>query len=223
MNAESKVQKMIEIIQNEANDKALKIRETALGQFNIEKNKILNQQRDKIIQDYSNKLEQYAMQKRIERSGEINKIRVNKMNARHEVLSKIKDDVAEQLKTKLKKRETYKSLMKKLIIQGLIKLMEKEVTIKGTQADLDLLQEVAKDAADEFCALIKKETGVEFKTTITVDSKSFLTEVHTKLGGVVLSAHKGKIVCANTLDNRLELVYNESIPDLRKNLFPELK
>jgi len=56
---------MIEIIQNEANDKALKIRENSLAQFNIEKNKILNQQKDKVIQEYSNKLEQYSIQRRM--------------------------------------------------------------------------------------------------------------------------------------------------------------
>ncbi len=58
--------------------------------------------------------------------------------------------------------------------------MEKEVTIKGTQADHELLNEIAKDASDEFSALIKKETGVDFKTTITVESKTYLNETHTK-------------------------------------------
>ena len=58
--------------------------------------------------------------------------------------------------------------------------MEKEVTIKGTQQDHELLNEIAKDAADEFAELIKKETGVEFRTTIIVESKSYLTEIHTK-------------------------------------------
>ena len=58
--------------------------------------------------------------------------------------------------------------------------MEKEVTIKGTQYDQELLNEIAKEASDEFTELIKKQTGVEFKTIITVESKSFLTEIHTK-------------------------------------------
>jgi len=58
--------------------------------------------------------------------------------------------------------------------------MEKEVTIKGTQEDLELLTEIASEASEEFTALIKKEVGVEFKTIIIVDSKSFLNETHTK-------------------------------------------
>mgnify|MGYP006933353888 FL=1 len=39
------------------------------------------------------------------------------MNARQEVLSKIKEETADTLKAKLKKREVYRGLMKKLIIQ----------------------------------------------------------------------------------------------------------
>ena len=58
--------------------------------------------------------------------------------------------------------------------------MEKEVTVKGTQNDQELLNEVAKEAADEFSELIKKQTGVEFRTVVSVESKSFLTEIHTK-------------------------------------------
>ena len=39
------------------------------------------------------------------------------MNSRHEVLSKIKEDASEMLIAKLKSRDAYKNLMKKMIIQ----------------------------------------------------------------------------------------------------------
>ena len=65
MESDSKIGKMIEILQSEASDKAMKIRENAFAQFNIEKNKILNQQKDKVIQEYSTKLEQYSIKRRM--------------------------------------------------------------------------------------------------------------------------------------------------------------
>lgn len=43
------------------------------------------------------------------------------------------------------------------------------------------------------------------------------------MGGVVLHAKKGRIVCSNTLDDRLQLVYQEAIPEIRKQLFPSFK
>ena len=35
-----------------------------------------------------------------------------------------------------------------------------------------------------------------------------------------MHAKRGRIVCSNTLDERLSLVYHEAIPDIREKLFP---
>lgn len=43
------------------------------------------------------------------------------------------------------------------------------------------------------------------------------------LGGVVLHCRKGRIVCSNTLDDRLRLVYQEAIPEVRHLLFPSIR
>jgi hypothetical protein len=43
------------------------------------------------------------------------------------------------------------------------------------------------------------------------------------MGGIILHAKRGRIVCSNTLDERLQLVYAEAIPEIRENLFPCLK
>lgn len=39
-------------------------------------------------------------------------------------------------------------------------------------------------------------------------------------GGIVLSADRGRIVCDNTLDARIDLVYKEQLPEIRATLFP---
>ena len=43
------------------------------------------------------------------------------------------------------------------------------------------------------------------------------------MGGIVLHAKKGRIVCSNTIDERLQLVYQEAIPQIRSMLFPCFK
>lgn len=63
--AKKRIEKMIDIIYDEANDKARKTREQTAHQYNIEKNKILNQQKDKVIQEYKNKLENYSVQRKM--------------------------------------------------------------------------------------------------------------------------------------------------------------
>ena len=43
------------------------------------------------------------------------------------------------------------------------------------------------------------------------------------MGGFMCHAKKGRIVCSNTLDDRLQLCYQEAIPDIRRLLFPSFK
>lgn len=50
-----------------------------------------------------------------------------------------------------------------------------------------------------------------------------LLHVFESIGGVVLTCLEGKIVCSNTLENRLNLAFQESLPDVRNGLFPDLK
>lgn len=40
------------------------------------------------------------------------------------------------------------------------------------------------------------------------------------LGGIILTSFNGKIVCNNTLRARLEYALQQSLPEVRKNLFP---
>jgi len=42
-----------------------------------------------------------------------------------------------------------------------------------------------------------------------------------RLGGVILSAQQSTILCHNTIDARLDLAFQDSLPDVRRILFPE--
>lgn len=221
--ADSRIRKMKEIILEEAHDKAKKVREQTASQFNIEKNKILNQQKDKVNQEYKNKLEQYSVQKKIEKSTKQNAIRINKMNARQDVILKIKDDSKDSLKQRVQgDKNHYKGMLKKLIVQGLIKMMEKSILIRCRSEDNDVVSSVLSEAATEFSKLIKDECNVDFKTNVEFDKYNTLPDNVCSLGGVILSAQGGSILCNNTLDARLNLCYGDSIPDIRRALFPDL-
>lgn len=60
-----RVKKMVAAIRSEAKEKADQILEHGMQQFKLEKNKIINQQKDKITQEYSGKIAQYSVQKRM--------------------------------------------------------------------------------------------------------------------------------------------------------------
>jgi vacuolar-type H+-ATPase subunit E/Vma4 len=68
--------------------------------------------------------------------------------------------------------------------------------------------------------------GNEPPLEVTVDEKKGLPEYNVDTpgnsctGGVKLHARKGRIVCSNTLDDRLSLCYQETTPQIRRLLFP---
>lgn len=77
---------------------------------------------------------------------------------------------------------------------------------------------------------MKREVKVfkdrEVPCHVKIDDSKYLPEYDENdtsescMGGILLHTRKGKIVCSNTLDERLHLCYQEATPDIRKFLFP---
>ena len=63
---------------------------------------------------------------------------------------------------------------------------------------------------------------------VIVDQNNFLPEWNPEdlnkscLGGFVIYCKKNRIVCSQTLDDRMALVYAQAIPAIRNTLFPSL-
>ena len=111
--------------------------------------------------------------------------------------------------------------------------MEPEVNIKCRKSDLEVVKKAVDPAIQEYKALMKKEVKIfkdrEIPAKVNIDEGKYLPEFHDDegadscLGGIILHCRKGRIVCANTLDERLQLVYQEAIPEIRRVLFPSFK
>ena len=122
-------------------------------------------------------------------------------------------------------------MLKKLILQGLIKLMEEDVWVKCRKSDLATVQSVVEDCIKDYKAIMKKEVprlrDVNIQLVVHVSDEKFLPEYSENgescIGGIQLFSNKGRIVCSNTLDERLQLAYGESIPQVRQELFPSIK
>merc|ERR1719274_510590 len=116
---------MTEFIKNEAKDKAEEINAKATEEYSIEKTKLVMQMKDKIRQEYAKKSKQVETQCAIKKSTAINKSRLEKIKARQEVIKNIQADARETLKD-----VSTGPFIMKLIVQGLLMLLEEEVVIK---------------------------------------------------------------------------------------------
>ena len=110
-----------------------------------------------------------------------------------------------------------------MIIQGCIKLLEDKVLLKIRQKDLEIVKSLIEEAEWEFKAHMAKETNSDlYSTKIEILESEFIDSesLAGKCGGVILMNKEKTITCFNTLDGRLTLTYDESLPHLRKILFP---
>lgn len=95
--------------------------------------------------------------------------------------------------------------------------MEAEVAVRCRKSDEAIVHEIIEPAIEEYKKIMKKEVKAfrerEVPCKVTIDKNKYLPEydenekTESCLGGIVLHCRKGRIVCANTLDERLQLCY----------------
>ena len=104
----------------------------------------------------------------------------------------------------------------------MIKLLEENVELKVREDEVDLVKGMLSECETLYSEIMLRETKREYLTTLTVMEDLFLKEEEGgKGGGILLYAHRRKIVVANTLEDRLNLVFEQELPQLRQGLFPK--
>ncbi len=222
---------MIQFINNHGDEQAEQLRREADQEFTIECEKITANEKDRLDKIFDARLEQEGVEMKIKESKAKNTQRIKKMIERN----KYAEEVFKETQTRLQEKMTenadeYKELLKNLIVQSLIKLMETNVKVMWRESDEELVSEVLEEAAQTYKDLMKDNVkmlnGAEPPLNIQIDPKKYLPEYNPEnpgsgcSGGVKLHARKGRIVISNTLDDRLDLCYQESTPRIRKLLYP---
>merc|ERR1712039_795136 len=216
MGAQSQIAQMISFIASEAQDRTNEIEKKGEEEFSIEVHRLITEQKEKVRQTYEKKVKQIETQYAIAKSMAINKQRLEKIKARQEVMVKLSGEVSGALEKQLKAGDQYKAFVTKLIVQGLLMLLEDNVVVRCRQADKAVVAKCLEDASAEYAKVIKTQTGADKKCKLTIDEKESING----LGGVILSCQDGKITIDNTIDLRLKLVMEQDKPAIRKLLFP---
>lgn len=222
---------LLKYINRTGEDKERAITRASQDEFNKLRSEYIASEQERIINDIRVRLEQDKIKLKIQRSATENNARIQKMRTVNGLIEKLFHDAKVKMVAKQQSDPAkYKELIKNLIVQGLIKLMEGEVHIRCRKSDLKIVQEVQQQAADEYKALMKSEVKFfkdkDVPIKLVIETTKFLAEyddtegAESCMGGIVLHARKGRIVCSNTLDERLQLVVQEAIPEIRSMLFP---
>ncbi|KAK3693999.1 ATPase, V1/A1 complex, subunit E, partial [Podospora appendiculata] len=205
------LRKMTEFIKSEAKEKAHEIELRANEEFNIEKTKLVRQEKDAIDNSYAKKFKQAQMSQQITRSTVANKTRLKVLAARQELLDGIFETATQKLGDVAADEARYERVLKGLILEGFYAMAEAELQIRARKADYPLVEKAIEAAAAEY----KEKVGKEIKATIDEENAT----PDGSAGGVIIVGGGGKIDINNTFEARLNLLRESALPAMRKALF----
>ena len=214
------IRQMVNFILQEAHEKANEIRVKTEHDFNLEKQTLVHEAKLAIQEEFAKKEKDREIQERIARSAEIGECNVKKMKMRDELLQTLLSEGGSKCSV-VARGQNYPHLLQKLIVQGLIKIEENDVTVYCRNEDIATVESILPDAIKEYVEIMERESGIKLSPKVTLNSDRSKDVKEDSHGGVILTAVGGKIDCDNTMSARLGLVYEELLPSIRATLFPE--
>ncbi|KAK8814367.1 hypothetical protein WA158_008229 [Blastocystis sp. Blastoise] len=225
---QKQIKQMCDFILQEAREKANEITVKTEEEYQIDLANQTQAGKQKVKEEYALKEKNLDVQKRIMQSTEATKQKTRMLIAREQLLVDLLRETKEKLSHIADNTEQYKNLIKQLIIQGLIKIEENDVTIRCRQVDLELVKSIVPEALNEYNTIIKNECKIDSTVSIKVNEESNKMlppppgeSAISCSGGIVLEGHNGRIVLENTFDSRLDICFHDIKPIIRKILFPE--
>uniref|UniRef100_A0A3Q3C612 ATPase H+ transporting V1 subunit E1a n=1 Tax=Haplochromis burtoni TaxID=8153 RepID=A0A3Q3C612_HAPBU len=191
---QKQIKHMMAFIEQEANEKVEEIDAKAEEEFNIEKGRLVQTQRLKIMEYYEKKEKQIEQHKKIQRSNMMNQARLKVLKARDDMITDLLNEARRRLAEIAKDPAKYSSLLEGLVLQGFYRLLEPKVTIRCRPQDVEFVQHASR---------------------LKLDISFYLNSC----GGIEVYNENGKIKVSNTLESRLELIAQQMMPEVRMNLF----
>ena len=228
------LQSMINFIQQHGREKVDEINGQAESDFLVDREKTIEAEKKRLDEQFTKDINIAEVNLKIERSAELNKTRISKMRRTNELVESLQLAAKKQLAEKIAEdNDAYAELLKNLLVQGLIKLIEPTVTLRVRESDKDLIEGLIDDAIAEYKELMLAQVKAlegkdDIPCKVLIDENNWLPEwneedpAHSCLGGFVMYCRKNRIVCSQTIDDRLALTYQQCIPEMRASLFPSL-
>ncbi|XP_069351202.1 V-type proton ATPase subunit E 2 [Eulemur rufifrons] len=211
VDVQKQIKHMMAFIEQEANEKAEEIDAKAEEEFNIEKGRLVQTQRLKIMEYYEKKEKQIEQQKKIQMSTMRNQARLQVLRARDDLISELLHDAKMRLSQIVEDPDIYQELLDKLVLQALLQLLEPVMIVRCRPQDLLLVEAAVQKAIPEYMMASQKDVEVQ------IDQEAHLSV--NAAGGVEVYSGNQRIKVSNTLESRLDLSAQQKMPEIRMALF----
>ncbi|OXG92569.1 V-type H+-transporting ATPase subunit E [Cryptococcus neoformans var. grubii Br795] len=205
---QSEMNKMVAFISQEAREKAREIQVKADEEFAIEKAKIVRQESLAIDAQFEKKRKQAEISWKISQSTAINNSRLRILQSRNDHLETLFDEANKRV-MELSAGDRYKDALVNLILEVLLKLLSADITLSHRPKDTELVEKSAQEAQKRYKDIAGRESNISFDPSLSDDSP----------GGVIGTSMGGRIKVDNTLEERLRILEEKMLPELRHDLF----
>lgn len=109
----------------------------------------------------------------------MNKLRLEKLKVKIDCVNNVFEEAKTHLIQRIRnKKDDYKNVLRNLLVQGFIKLLEENVNVICKKEDYDLVTSVVEEAKEKFLEMLSKESKKfkNFKMNVNVDNKYCLPE-----------------------------------------------
>ncbi|XP_053741025.1 V-type proton ATPase subunit E 1a [Synchiropus splendidus] len=208
---QKQIKHMMAFIEQEASEKVEEIDARAEEEFNIEKGRLVQTQRVKIIEHYEKKEKQIDQLKKIKMSNLMNQARLKVLKARDDMITDLLTEARQRLAHIAQDPDRYSRLLEGLVLQGFYQLLEPKVIVRCRKEDVDMVQAAITKSIQVYMKTVKSNIDVR------IDQEHFLSS--NICGGVEVYNENRKIKVSNTLENRMELIAHQMMPEIRVSLF----
>ncbi|OCH86007.1 ATPase V1/A1 complex subunit E [Obba rivulosa] len=205
----SEMNKMVAFIKQEAMEKAREIQVKADEEFAIEKAKLVKQEQQAIDAQYEKKRKGAEVAQKIAQSTLTNKSRLKLLQQREEHLQDLFATTRVQLVELAKDEGRYVQFLEGVLVQGFLALLEPTVTVHARPTDAAIVNRAADSASRQYNEISGLQVKVTVKETLSNDIA----------GGIMLVSGTERITLDNTLDQRLQLLEERMLPEIRYDLF----
>ena len=194
----------------------------------------MSEEKQKLLERNEKDLKKEEVNCKIERSKNANAVRIDKMQKTNAMVEELLVEAKHEMHRRLSgNQEEYRTLIRQLLVQGFIKMFETNMILKVRKSDLELIESEIEQAKEIYTEKMLSEVELlkgrtTLKCKVEIDRTNFLPEwnpatpQNSCLGGFEIYAKKNRIVCSQTLDDRMALVFAQAIPAIRATLFPSL-
>lgn len=202
------MERMLKFIEDSANEDVVKAHNDAEATFASEKGRLVEEQCKKITEYYARRGKQVELQRKIQASNMLNQARLRVLREAEVHIRNVMEEARRNLKDVSLDEQGYRELLGNLVTQGLLQMLEPEVTVFCRPQDEALLD---LDAAARH---YQQATGGQ---TVRLSLEPTLSAATS--GGVELQAKRGRIRVCNTLEARLNMIAVQLLPQIRTALF----